>query len=222
LTTRRLGAAEPARSLLRDHGSQSDHERLAHLRDLDIRVALTVKLSSEHHEVEDFALVEEMALCQGSARADIVAFNGRLHGYEIKSPRDTLRRLPGQVDVYSRVLDRATVVTAASRIHEVESLVPSWWGIMTAHPCATGVTVRTTRSPRDNPSRDALAVAQLLWRGECLSLLHELGCGSGLSSKPRPELWATLVDALPLDELCKLVRVTIQSRSGWRESRLSP
>ena len=43
-------------------------------------------------------------------RIDIAVVKGALHGFEIKSDFDNLKRLARQVDLYSQVLDRATLV----------------------------------------------------------------------------------------------------------------
>jgi hypothetical protein len=189
------------------------------MRDVDIRTALATHLTEWHRGSPDFMLVEEMGLCQGQTRVDLVAFNGRLHGYEIKSPADTLRRLPQQVALYSRVLDRASIVCDESRTNEASTLVYSWWGIIEASEGPNGIVFREVRPAADNPCRDPSAVVALLWRDECLALLGELQAAAGLASKPRSVLWSSLAALLPLEELCQRVRLTIQSRSGWRETR---
>jgi hypothetical protein len=47
--------------------------------------------------------------------------------YEIKSERDDLTRLPGQVAVYGQVLDRATLVVAERHCAAALTLIPDWW-----------------------------------------------------------------------------------------------
>jgi hypothetical protein len=49
-------------------------------------------------------MLDEFGLEHGEVRVDVAVINGELHGYEIKSERDTLERLPRQVKAYSAVL----------------------------------------------------------------------------------------------------------------------
>jgi hypothetical protein len=74
--------------------------------DVAIRPALRSRLLVEHAHDPETVLIEELGLRRGLVRVDIAVVNGLLHGYEIKSDRDSLRRLAKQVDVYSAVLDR--------------------------------------------------------------------------------------------------------------------
>ena len=57
-------------------------------------------------------IIDELPICRHAARADLAVINGHFSGYEIKSDRDTLKRLGSQVDAYCRVFDYVAVVTA--------------------------------------------------------------------------------------------------------------
>src|SRR3990172_5388577 len=93
------------------------------LRDVDIRRALHAHFRAEHKD-DDSRLIDELGLCQGAARVDVAVVNGSLHGFEIKSDRDKLVRLVGQQAIYSRALDRVTVVTTARHIEDVPAAIP--------------------------------------------------------------------------------------------------
>ena len=62
--------------------------------DAQIRELLIPFVHQEHSNAPDTIFLEEFALYGGTNRADLAAFNGVSHGYEIKSDRDTLLRLP--------------------------------------------------------------------------------------------------------------------------------
>src|SRR5262249_38903872 len=79
------------------------------MRDGEIQAALHARLVGEHQGEPDTRFLDELSLC-GLVRVDVAVINGTLAGHELKSDRDTLRRLPAQVEVYSKVLDRATFV----------------------------------------------------------------------------------------------------------------
>jgi hypothetical protein len=169
------------------------------------------------HEAEAGTLIlDELGLCQGAARVDLAVINGSLHGYEIKSECDTLERLPDQRYVYGRTLDFVTIVTSAKHAPKIRESVPRWWGIWAANPSTAGIELREVRRPRPNPAVDARAVAELLWRDEALEELESRALAHGLRGKPRRELWARLAAAMPLDELCAIVRDRLKQRQQWR------
>jgi hypothetical protein len=162
-------------------------------------------------------VVDELGLCLGAARVDVAVVNGSVHGYEIKSPCDTLARLPGQADVYGRVLDYVTIIVAENHAKAVDGAVPIWWGVWSAAECKAGVRLKQVRKGRRNPGIDPLAIAQLLWRDEALNALAQRGLADGMRSKPRAALWRRLADAVPLKELRDVVRQCLRTRPiDWR------
>ena len=56
------------------------------------------------------AIIDELAIKHGKYRVDLCAITDRLHGYEIKSDQDTLKRLPAQSKHFSLVFHRMTLV----------------------------------------------------------------------------------------------------------------
>jgi hypothetical protein len=192
------------------------------MRDIDIRRTLLVDIF-EHHSPDDGTIVvEELGLCQGTARVDVAAVNGTIHGYEIKSERDTLARLDGQVAIYNRVLTYATVVAAENHIKGVFAAVPSWWGVYVALADAGEVRVSTLREATRNPEVDPSALVQLLWRDETLAALESRGLSSGIRSKPRHVLWERLAASLPTEELILLVRDQLKLRPAGRRDSAPP
>jgi hypothetical protein len=79
-----------------------------------LRMSLHRRLVVKYQNEADTVLIDELGLCQGSARVDLAVVNGQFHGYEIKSERDSLRRLGAQADLYSRVFDRVTLILPLS------------------------------------------------------------------------------------------------------------
>ena len=70
------------------------------MNDLDIRKVLKSELLDKHGNDSETVILEELGLKHGRARIDLVIINDRMHGYEIKSDRDTLKRLPEQVQIH--------------------------------------------------------------------------------------------------------------------------
>lgn len=185
------------------------------MRDGDIREALQSALDNEHAEDPDTRFVPELDLC-GTVRVDLAVLNGYLAGYEIKSERDTLRRLPRQVAVYGRVLDFASLVVADRHLEHAMAHLPEWWGVRVASRLGDAVRVEQRRPPSLNGNVDATALVQLLWREEALGQLTALGLDGGLRSKPRRQLWQRLCEVLALDDLRSCVRERLKARTSWR------
>lgn len=156
--------------------------------------------------------VDEMGLCEHRARVDVAVFNGAIHGYEIKSDRDTFARLAGQAEVYNGVFDRITIVVGSKHSDTVEAHVADWWGITIAKRVGGGVELTTQREAQPNPSKDPVLLAHMLWRDEGLSVLAAVGKDRGVRSKSRYHICNRLADVFEVDELSSIVRTTIKER----------
>ncbi|MGD9527057.1 MAG: sce7726 family protein [Dehalococcoidia bacterium] len=187
------------------------------MRDRDVRQQLFHDLR-EWHDEPGTLFVDELDL-GGLVRVDLAAVNGALWGYEIKSERDTLRRLPTQVQVYSQVLDYAVLVVAERHYEHAVGLLPDWWEVIVVTGEADDVVLDPVRPGAKNTGVDAMRVAQLLWRDEALAELTERGLDRGVRSKPRQAVWQRLVDVLELTDLQQVVRTRLKARQGWRGSR---
>lgn len=185
------------------------------MRDMDVRRALHARLQTEHAGDSGTLIIDEVGLCQGSSRVDVAVVNGTFTGYEIKSDRDTLDRLPKQVEAYSKVLDHAMLVVGEAHVEHVRDLIPKWWGISVATSSKSTVELHRVRVSGCNPTPDPYAIAQLLWRPEALAILEGRGLDAGVRSKPRRYLWKRLTENLPLDDLRQVVRSALKSRTGW-------
>lgn len=186
------------------------------LRDQDIRTALHARLEAQHKGDPTTRVVDELGILTGDCRIDVAVINGRLEGFEIKSERDTLDRLPRQAEAYGRVFDRVTLVCGERHLERIRQCVPGWWGIAVAQAADNNVRIVGKRPARANPSVEPVAVVQLLWRDETLAALEALGRADGLRSKPRRILWAALAGSLPQTKLRALVRDQLRTREGWR------
>jgi hypothetical protein len=182
------------------------------MRDTDVRQAVRGYLSDLHKDDETTKVVEEMGLWAGTVRIDIAVINGELTGFELKSDRDTLERLPAQADIYSRVFDRVTLVAGARHLDKSMALIPDWWGVVCAEWCNGRVELRPVRAETLNPSIEAYFVAELLWKEEAVSMLEEYGLAKGWRSKPIREIHMRLASELVIDDLRDGVRQALKSR----------
>ncbi|MGO4257124.1 sce7726 family protein [Marmoricola sp. RAF53] len=193
------------------------------MRDHDVREALRARLLEEHASAPEgeTLLVDELGVC-GQGRVDLAVVNGSFTGYEVKSARDRLDRLPNQVEAYGQVLDYAVLVVADSHLVKARQMLPSWWGILVATQGPDGVQVGHQRKARLNPAIQPASLAQLLWREEALAALTKFGLDRGVRSLPRHALWDRLATHLEVDQLRAEVRDRLRARRGWRASSGRP
>src|ERR1700730_15998927 len=109
------------------------------MRDFEIRGAARNTLLAPFLNDPDVLVVEELGLRHGAGRVDIAVINGELHGYELKSDQDTLKRLPQQIAIYGSVLDRVSLVVTSEHLLQAEKLVPWWWEIILADRAIEGI-----------------------------------------------------------------------------------
>lgn len=162
-------------------------------------------------------VVNELGVCQGEFRIDVAVVNGALHGWEIKSDRDTLSRLPGQAEAYSRVFDEVTLVVGETHISGALERIPGWWGVLRALKPRGGAVLEPVRPPARNPRPDPQALAQLLWRDELVAILADLDAPRKLLRRPKWDLWPALAARLEVEEIGARVRAALKARGGWRQ-----
>src|SRR3989344_124015 len=157
--------------------------------DTVIRGALVEKLNEKYAQ-SPYRIIPELGVHHGAARVDVAVVNGILHGYEIKSDKDTLGRLREQRDMYNSIFDQMTLVVGRTHLFDAINMVPDWWGIEIAKMTDDqSVVFCTIREPRENLFQNGVSIARLLWRQEALDLLEDLGKADGIRSKPREAIY---------------------------------
>jgi hypothetical protein len=154
--------------------------------------------------------IDEFWVPRSHERADMAAIGRSMDGYEIKSERDSLRRLPRQIHAYGRLFDHCTVVVAGKHSEQVIELLPDWWGILVVESTATPTPVEVRRA-RTNPSVDSEILVRLLWRDEAMSALVALGHEPDRRAS-RGWLWQALLGTVGIDQLKSLVRDALLGR----------
>jgi hypothetical protein len=176
--------------------------------DRDIRPGLMASLRADH---PDAAIFEEFPVCR-KGRADLAAVNSAIWGYEIKSERDTLNRLPRQIEHYECIFDFCTVVAAERHLNYATQLVPSHWGIFAVHGCPGECSILEVRKPQRNPNRRIEQVIRLLWKNEVAKALRVRGIKVPRDIAVR-SIWKML-GKLPVAEIDESVRVCLKSRNA--------
>ena len=188
------------------------------MKDIDIRKALFAGALKEHRDEPDTRIVEELGLNHGEARIDVAVVNGVIHGFEIKSQKDTLDRLPLQLPIYSSSLDYVTLVVHESHVRKACEIIPKWWGVQVVKGSAENVTFHKRRSSKPNPSIDLVCLLRLLWRNEAYQILVESGVTRGYKSKSKDLIYAKILETLTPEESGAKVRAALKQRENWREN----
>lgn len=190
--------------------------------DKDIRKLLVEKFLN----MKDFTtdpttkLIYEMDICFGSSRVDIAIVNGKMHGYEIKSERDTLERLPYQIEAYGKIFDTVSIVVASDHLAKVDKLIPEFWGVYSVEKGKEKAQLVRKRQAKLNPTVDIFSVSQLLWKEELIELLMLNGISKGVKSKTRRDLGIIAAQKIDLKVIKDFVRKAIKSRVDWKAVRL--
>lgn len=185
------------------------------LKDKDIRLALVEKII-KLNKANNYRIVEELAVCDGDARVDIALINGKLCGYEIKSDRDTLERLPNQISAYNKTFDIVTIIVGEKYEEKIIDEVPTWWGIKVAYKNnEQGIYIEDIRASKKNKKVDPRSVLELLWKKEIYDLLKSKGI-KGISNKNRRKLRDIAIETISPNEIIEYTRETLKTRQGWR------
>lgn len=187
------------------------------MKDYQLRLALKRKVLARHVGDPETRVLDELGLRHGAARIDIAVVNGILHGFELKSDQDNLKRLPHQLKIYNSVLDRITLVVGQRHVHEALKIIPEWWGVKVAEVGSRGaINFSDYRKPRNNPLVDIRCVSKLLWKEEALNLLNEIGEAEGLRYKPRAVIYSKLAEVADATLIRLRVRHQLKTRTSWR------
>ncbi len=150
------------------------------------KAALAKKTILGIHNLNTAALLSEYRA--GSSKADIVVVNGTTTVYEVKSERDKLCRLPGQIADYLKVFGRVNVILAEKHVEEATKILPESVGI---HCLTSRNQISVVREGLDN-SNDvkSSAIFNSLSVREASAVLKELGINT--PSVPNTQLYSEL------------------------------
>lgn len=191
------------------------------MNDRIIRTALKQYLSNKYSSNRNALILEELGLKHGRVIIDLVVINDFFHGYELKSNKDTLKRLPEQARIFSSIFDHLTLIVGYRHAYKSIKIVPEWWGIKIAEKDRQGkVKFITLRRNKKNPSPDAFSIVGLLWRDEAISFLDKIDTANGVRSKPKKFIYEKIIEIADLDKIRARVRKQLRNRSNWRVDAL--
>jgi hypothetical protein len=155
--------------------------------------------------------IYEFWVPRSNERADVVVIGTHMSAFEIKTERDTLKRLPRQATAYARLFDRCTVVTAERHVAATMEMLPEWWGVIAIVTDDQPPSFRSLRCATANDCVDPETLVRLLWREEVREILSSLG------NEPDPQasrssMWHHVLSLVDLVRLKKAVRYALLAR----------
>ncbi len=119
--------------------------------------------------------VSEIGISNHQNRVDILGFTKSFEtivGVEIKTQRDSLKRLPSQVRTMSELFDDCHLVVAPKHLEKAMQIVPTWWAVWVAEE-------NTIKLFSPSAQRtfwfDGSVLAEQLWVNELRELLVKNG-----------------------------------------------
>lgn len=182
----------------------------AMMSEADVRDSLRAEILAS--APQSAGAIYEFWVPRTNERADVAMIGATIEGFEIKTDRDSLKRLPRQADAYTRVFDRCHAVLAQRHVDQALEMLPPWWGILVIEE---SIGFRLLRDADANASVDPETLVRLLWRDEAASAL----CDLGVPPSPREgrfRMWEQLLTLLDLDSLKRVVRDALVVRDMSR------
>lgn len=170
-------AFEYAFATLRRGGNRDDYV---------YRAALTQKVVLGKHNLRTATVLNELRA--GKSKADLVVLNGTATAYEIKSERDTFRRLDDQLADYRSVFASVYVVTSPEQAAPVLHIAPDDVGVIALSP---RYSLQIVRQAIDRPERTSpSAILATLRVDEAIRVLERMGVEYPVV--PNTRRWAVL------------------------------
>lgn len=186
--------------------------------DPHIREALVGGKSGLHNGLNGELVVHELGLAHAKRRVDVAVIGEEFHGYEIKSERDSLDRLKGQLHIFSQALHKLTLVVATKHLESIRETVPSWCGITEVRSDLMGkINLRELREAKSNPQFNPFIFAHLLWRREAQNILSQFSFEPSVLRASRTILYELIVEKTSDDQLTRIVKNALERRNNWRD-----
>lgn len=186
------------------------------MNDLEIRNNLKTGPLKKYFDDSNSVVLDEFNISLGLVRVDIAIVNGVLHGIEIKSERDTLKRLDNQLKEYNKFFEYITIVTCEKFQEIILENTPNNHGVIIAKRSKDKIVFKNIRKAKKNYNVDKLCLVQALWKNELIEIIESINYKKGFKSKSKPFLYEIICDNFTTTQLLAIVKQKIKSRINWR------
>lgn len=188
--------------------------------DRSVRKSFHNSILKTAHADMDTIVVDELGLKNGNVRADIAVLNGKMVGYEIKTDKDTLKRLQHQILAYNEVFDEIYIVTGMRYLAKVIQIIPQWWGVFLIETFdGEDFRFKKYRKAKKNKQKVCLGIAQLLWKDELIEILKSNYNFNLKGRMTKQNLYTVLQENSDANKLGKIALKYLKCREGWRIDR---
>ncbi|MFA6342561.1 MAG: sce7726 family protein [Fibrobacteraceae bacterium] len=157
---------------------------------------LTSRILLGVHSLKTTTVVPEFRV--GAVKADFAVFNGTSTVYEIKTERDTLKRLQKQLDHYLQFFDKIYVVAGESHLEVLLATLPPCVGLIAINQRMQRNAVREATSNMENMNPDLVFDALRASEVDHILTMYQLPVPevpNTLRRKAQYELFRTLTPA---------------------------
>lgn len=175
------------------------------------RAAVTQKILLGRHSLRTASMLTEFRVER--SKADLVILNGTSTVYEIKSERDNLERMAGQLDAYYKVFPIVNVVSCESHASAIVDQVPEHVGVIVLNRRYQLTTLRHAVAYQDALSTSAML--DCLQIDEAVRITEAFGIPVPAvpNTRIRAELQKIFAFLSPSDVQRVMISVLKQSRS---------
>lgn len=169
------------------------------------KAAIAHKILLGTHSLQTSVMLNEFRAC--NSKADSVILNGTSSVYEIKSERDTLKRLEQQIISYRKVFASVNVITGNKHLNSVCAAVPHDVGVLLL---TDRYQISTIREAIDSPERtepEAIFNAIRLLEAKKILKIHGIEIPTLPNTKMYNALRKLFLTLSPLDAHAGMVEV---------------
>nr|WP_136251522.1 sce7726 family protein [Ningiella ruwaisensis] len=184
--------------------------------DPEIRQLLFSRLA-KRKTFDDSQICEEIPIQNGLVRADVVLCGNKLECFEIKSHKDTLKRLFAQGWHYGQCFDQVNLICATKHIDKSLGIIPRWWGVFEVTGSGS---LTMLRKAQNNPQISSHGMADLLENNKAREILKQFGSSKGVSRMSHSQLQKAIGEQLSVSQLRELTKRALIERQStrWRPS----
>jgi hypothetical protein len=185
----------------------------------DIRHALREHLKRQAGFSDDLLFAKDLGLAHHKSRIDLTALSPlTIHGYQIKSDRNTLIHVEAQIKIYEQTLPYLTFVVTPMHVNPILEITPDWCGILTViQQPINRINFSFARHEKPSPKLNPIMLAHILRQDEAIELLNEYGYAPKELNQPRNRLYHLLTECMTVPEIIASIRDKVAKRKTWRE-----
>ncbi|ASA23368.1 sce7726 family protein [Paenibacillus donghaensis] len=180
-----------------------------------VRAMLINELKINHGNDLNTRIINELGIDFGASRVDVAVVNGIIHGYEIKSDKDNLNRLPRQISFYNRLFQRMTIVSSRKYYEPICEMVPEWWGIKIISADSTRLIEKRKGRLQNNQDKELLL--RLLWKKDLEGLVDFLSLPKKIKNLKKNQLLEIFSQEADLNLLREYTYQALKNRPNWRK-----